>query len=67
MQVLTERPPSTQRLLSSAQLEKLGVRIRNKHELSLECLACGEIWAPQRRPDGSFPHGYWQCPNRCNG
>lgn len=64
MQSVTERP--AQRLLSAAQLEKLGVRIQNKYDLSLECISCGEIWTPQRHPDETLPRGYWKCPNRCN-
>lgn len=64
MPTLTERP--AQRLLSAAQLEKLGVRIQNKFDLSLECLSCGEVWTPQCHPDETFPRGYWKCPNRCN-
>ena len=66
MQSVSERPPTAQRLLSAAQLEKLGVRIHNKYDLSLECLACGEIWTPRRHPDETLPRGYWKCPNRCN-
>ncbi|HJT87923.1 MAG TPA: hypothetical protein VJ732_08705 [Bryobacteraceae bacterium] len=63
----SEQFPATQSLLSAAQLEKLGVRIRNKYDLVLECLTCGEIGAPQPRPDGALPRGYWKCPNLCNG
>ena len=48
------------------QMQKLGVRINNKYDLSLECLECGEVWAPQLRLDGTLPRGYWKCPNRCN-
>ncbi len=58
--------PATQHLLSATQLKKLGVRIQNKYDLSLECLSCGEVWAPARHPDGTLPRGYWKCPNRCN-
>ena len=66
MQVVSERPPTARRLLSAAQLKNLGVRIQNRFDLLLECLSCGETWAPQPHPDGTFPHGYWKCPNRCN-
>lgn len=61
-----EHPAATQRLLSATQLAKLGVRIQNKYDLSLECLTCSEVWAPVRHPDGTLPRGYWKCPNRCN-
>jgi hypothetical protein len=52
--------------LSRAQLEKLRVRLLNKFDLALECVACGEVWAPKYYPDGTLPRGYWKCPNRCN-
>ncbi len=48
------------------ELEKLGVRVLNKHELSLECISCGEVWAPKYHSDGTLSRGYWHCPNRCN-
>ncbi|MBV8551665.1 MAG: hypothetical protein JOY54_10215 [Acidobacteriaceae bacterium] len=53
--------------LTPAQLEKLGVRALNKYDLELECLNCGETWAPRFYPDGTLPRDFWQCPNRCNG
>jgi hypothetical protein len=52
--------------LPAAQLEKLGVRALNKYDLELECLTCGEIWAPKSYPDGGLEHDFWKCPNRCN-
>jgi hypothetical protein len=52
--------------MSATQLEMLGVRALNKYDLELECLTCGEIWAPTFYPDGSLEHGFWKCPNRCN-
>lgn len=59
--------PSTGRFtLTAAQMQKLGVRINNKFDLSLECVSCGEIWAPRLHDDGTLPRGYWKCPNRCN-
>lgn len=66
VQTVSEEPRAAQRLLSATQLEKAGVRVHNKYDLSLECLTCGEIWSPQRHSDDSLPHGYWKCPNRCN-
>lgn len=66
MPTVSEQPPTIPHLLSAAKLEKLGVRIQNKYDLSLECLNCGQIWTPQRHPDETLPCGYWKCPNRCN-
>jgi hypothetical protein len=66
MSFMQEVLPPSRFVLSAVKLHKLGVRIDNKYDLSLECLSCGEIWAPQLHPDGSLPRGYWRCPNRCN-
>ena len=66
MQVVSEQSSHLQRLLSPVQLEKLGVRIHNKYDLSLECLNCGEVWAPRLHYDETLSRGYWKCPNRCN-
>jgi hypothetical protein len=52
--------------LPAVQLEKLGVRALNKYDLELECLTCGEIWAPKSYPDGNLEHDFWKYPNRCN-
>jgi hypothetical protein len=66
--VITERrnPPAPKSLLDGAKLAKLGVQILNKYDLELECMSCHAKWSPRLLPDGSFPHGYWRCPNRCN-
>jgi hypothetical protein len=66
MQVTGDHSFRMQRFLSPLQLEKMGVRIHNKYELSLECMNCGEVWAPRLRYDETLPRGYWKCPNRCN-
>jgi hypothetical protein len=66
MPSVQELPSKSRWILSASQLEKLGVRINNKFDLLLECLSCGETWAPRPHPDGSLPRGYWRCPNRCN-
>jgi len=54
------------KFLSGTQLARLGVQILNKHDLLLQCMTCGEVWATRVEPDGSLPFGYWHCPNRCN-
>ncbi len=66
MRSVQEQPSTGHFTLSADQLQKLGVRVNNKFDLSLECLSCGEIWAPRLHADGTLPHGYWKCPNRCN-
>ena len=66
MQPVQQQPSTGRFTLSAIKMQKLGVRINNKFYLSLECLECGEIWAPQLRPEGTLPRGYWKCPNRCN-
>jgi hypothetical protein len=66
MPSVQEMPSKSRFVLSAVQMQKLGVRVNNKFDLSLECLSCGEIWAPRHHPDGTLPRGYWRCPNRCN-
>ncbi len=62
----TEQDSPAQLPFSAAQLEKLGVRIQSRFDLSLECLSCGEVWSPQRDSGGTLVRGYWKCPNGCN-
>jgi len=66
--VATDQPLVSSHLhpLPAQQLEKLGVKILNKYDLSLQCRICGEVWSPEYLPDGSLLRGYWKCPNRCN-
>ena len=64
--VTTEREVPTTQLLSGEKLAKLGVQIRNRFVLELECMRCQETWSPRRHADGTLPHGYWKCPHRCN-
>jgi hypothetical protein len=59
-------PAQHQAPLAASQLDKLGVRIKNRHDLELECKSCGERWAPEVLADGNLRRGYWKCPNRCN-
>jgi hypothetical protein len=66
MEATSEQKQRAQHLLAPAQLEKLGVRIHNKYDLSLECMSCGQVWTPQSHEDATLPRGYWKCPNRCN-
>jgi hypothetical protein len=47
-------------------MAKLGVRLLNKYGRVLQCEHCETIWSPEEGPDGSFPRGFWRCPNRCN-
>jgi len=63
-----EPPPVRSHLhpLPAQQLEKLGVKILNKYDLSLQCRVCGEVWFPEYLEDDSLLRGYWKCPNRCN-
>lgn len=49
-----------------AQMASLGVRLLNKYGQILQCEACEATWTPQPASDGSFPLGFWRCPNRCN-
>lgn len=57
-----EEPPP----LSAAQLAAFGVRKLNKYGMVLQCQKCEAVWSPKAGPDGWFPTGFWQCPNRCN-
>ena len=68
MRVLEHEPHAKEdsRLLSAVQLARLGVQILNKYDLSLQCMTCGEVWSPQRDPDGRLAPGFWQCPHKCN-
>ena len=54
------------RRMSEPQLTKLGVQLVDRNELSLRCLACGHIWAPQLDCDGKLGFTYWLCPASCN-
>jgi hypothetical protein len=67
MPALEQKPQTSHgHALPAAQLEKLGVRALNKYDLELQCIKCGEIWAPKPYADGSLERGFWKCPNRCN-
>ena len=54
------------RRMPDARLTALGVRILNKQELILQCLACGKTWSPQLDSDGKLLFDYWVCPAKCN-
>ena len=54
------------RHLNEAQLTRLGIRIINRSDLVLQCIACGEHWTPQLDSGGHLPFDYWICPANCN-
>jgi hypothetical protein len=58
--------PSDNRHALSAQMAQLKVRLLNKYGRVLQCEHCGASWNSERGQDGSFPRGFWRCPNRCN-
>jgi hypothetical protein len=69
MMKVLECEPSVQQdphRMPSAKLNALGVRLLNKYDLLLQCVACGETWSPRTGRDGRLPGGYWQCPHKCN-
>lgn len=59
----TQRPA---RQLTAEKLTGLGVRRLNRYNLALQCVTCGETWAPEAEHGKPLPRGYWRCPNRCN-
>lgn len=65
---LAAREPARQdpRRLSPTQLAQLGVKRLNRFGSVLQCSHCGATWSPLLRKDQTLPHGYTQCPNRCN-
>ena len=54
------------RHMSEEQLTRLGVRLVDRDDMSLECLACGHTWTPQLDCDGKLAFDYWLCPAQCN-
>lgn len=66
MQTTASDSYANERRVFGTQLAKLGVRLLNKYGRVLQCEACGAAWCPSTDPDGSFPRGFWRCPNRCN-
>lgn len=54
------------RHMTDAQLAMMGIALVNRNNLSLRCVTCGEIWAPQLDSTGKLPFDYWLCPTRCN-
>ena len=54
------------RYLSDTELSELGVRLVNRTDLVLECIKCGETWAPQLDASGKLAFEYWLCPAKCN-
>jgi hypothetical protein len=65
MYATTERPETKRRILGE-QVAPYGVRLLNKYGRFLQCDHCGTTWTPELAQDGSFPRGFWRCPNRCN-
>jgi hypothetical protein len=54
------------RHMTDAELAKLGVRLVNRQDLILQCVACMEKWSPQLDSNGKLPFDYWACPANCN-
>jgi len=54
------------RHMTDAELSDLGIRLVNRTDVVLQCVACGETWVPQLDSDGKLPFDYWVCPARCN-
>lgn len=54
------------RHVSAAELARLGVRLVNRQEVTLQCTACSETWTPQLDANGKLPFDYWVCPANCN-
>ena len=54
------------RHVTEGQLARLGIRIVDRGDLTLECIACGETWSPQLDSSGKLPHDYSVCPAKCN-
>jgi hypothetical protein len=66
MQVTVSISREDERRVLGAQMAQLGVRLLNKYGRILQCEACEATWRPHLTGDGSFPRGFWRCPNRCN-
>ena len=54
------------RHMTDSELEKMGLRMRDRTDLVLECAACGETWKPELDSNGKLHYDYWLCPMRCN-
>ena len=54
------------RALTDTQLAELGVRMSNREEATLECVACGQRWSPEIESSGKLSFDFWVCPARCN-
>jgi hypothetical protein len=54
------------RHMTDAELARLGVRLINRQDVTLECGVCGETWLPQLDSNGKLPFDYYVCPANCN-
>jgi hypothetical protein len=48
--------------LSEASLNNVGVELRDREQIRLECKCCGQQWLPNILPGGRLPRGWWKCP-----
>jgi hypothetical protein len=54
------------RQMPDADLARLGVRLINRQDVTLQCTACMESWSPQLDSNGKLAFDYWMCPANCN-
>jgi hypothetical protein len=54
------------RHMADAEQARLGVRLIDKQEITLQCRVCMETWSPQLDSNGKLPFDYWVCPANCN-
>jgi len=54
------------RHIPDAELARLGVRLINRQDLTLQCAACMETWPPQLDSNGKLTFDFWVCPANCN-
>jgi hypothetical protein len=54
------------RHMPDAELARLGVRLVNRQDISLQCKVCMETWSPQLDSNGKLAFDYYVCPANCN-
>jgi hypothetical protein len=54
------------RHMTDAGLARLGVRVIDRQDVTLQCRVCGETWSPQLDSNGKLEFDYYVCPANCN-
>ena len=54
------------RHLPEGELARMGIRLSDRQNVTLQCRTCGETWSPQLDANGKLAFDYHICPANCN-